>query len=262
MTVTVTVLGCGSSGGVPLTGERWGLCNPKEPRNRRQRPSILIEYGGTTVLVDTGPDLRNQINALGRGEGGLHIDGILYTHEHADHVMGIDDIRFQAYAQGGQIQAYAGPRTREQLERRFDYIFKGIDGPKLSYPPILAMNDFPLDLQIGAMPIHSWDQEHGNITSRGIRVGRFAYSTDVSAIADEDLDALKGIDTWIVGCIRKEPHPSHAHLQQVINWAEIVQPRQLYFTHMTGLMDYHIWNAETPENMACAWDGQVLKVSF
>ena len=119
--------------------------------------------------------------------------------------MGIDDVRFQAYAQGGQIQAYACPRTRKVLEQRFDYIFRGVDGPKLTYPPILAMNDFPFDLQIGAMQITSWDQEHGNITSRGIRVGSFAYSTDASAIAPQDLEALKGIDTWIVGCIRKEP---------------------------------------------------------
>ena len=261
MSVTVTVLGCGSSGGVPLTGERWGLCDPNEPKNRRQRPSILIEYGGTTVLVDTGPDLRNQLNGLGRGEGGLTIDAILYTHEHADHVMGIDDVRFQSYAQGGQIQAYAAPRARAQLETRFDYIFKGVDGPKLSYPPILAMNDFPSQLQIGAMQVQSWEQEHGNITSQGIRVGNFAYSTDASAIAATDLDALKGIDTWIVGCIRKEPHPAHAHLQQVMDWAEIVQPRQIYFTHMTGMMDYHTWNAETPANMECAWDGQVISVA-
>ncbi len=220
----------------------------------------MIEVGGTTVLVDTGPDLRNQLNDLGRGEGGLHIDAILYTHEHADHVAGIDDMRFQAYGQRGQIPAYAGPRCKDVLEKRFDYIFKGLEGPKLSYPPILTLNDWPMELHIGPMSIHSWDQEHGNITSRGIRVGQFAYSTDASDIAREDLEALQGIDTWIVGCIRKEPHPAHAHLDKVIEWAEIVQPRQLYFTHMTGLMDYHTWNAETPAGMACAYDGQVLEV--
>lgn len=256
----VTVLGCGSSGGVPLTGERWGICDPSEPKNRRRRASILMELGETCVLVDTGPDLRNQLNDLGRGEGGLHIDGVLYTHEHADHVAGIDDIRFQAYAQGGQINAYADPVCRANLVRRFDYIFKGLEGPKLTYPPILKMHEWPFDLQIGSMGITSWDQEHGNITSRGIRVGQFAYSTDASQIDQKDLEALQGIDTWIVGCIRKEPHPAHAHLDKVLEWAEIVQPRQLYFTHMTGLMDYHTWNAETPENMECAYDGLVLNV--
>ena len=175
-------------------------------------------------------------------------------------MAGIDDMRFQAYGQRGQIPAYAGPRCKDVLEKRFDYIFKGLEGPKLSYPPILTLNDWPMELHIGPMSIHSWDQEHGNITSRGIRVGQFAYSTDASDIAREDLEALQGIDTWIVGCIRKEPHPAHAHLDKVIEWAEVVQPRQLYFTHMTGLMDYHTWNAETPADMTCAYDGQVLEV--
>ena len=258
MSLKVTVLGCGSSGGVPLTGERWGLCDPKEPRNRRRRASILLELEGKAVLVDTGPDLRNQLNDLGRGEGGLTINAILYTHEHADHVAGIDDMRFQAYGQGGQIPAYAAPRCRKILEDRFRYIFKGLEGPKLAYPPILTLHDWPRTLHIGAMTVHSWDQEHGNITSQGLRVGQFAYSTDASNIAREDLEALRGIDSWIVGCIRKEPHPAHAHLAKVIEWAEIVQPQRLYFTHMTGLMDYQTWNAETPEGMECAYDGLVL----
>ena len=260
MSLKVTVLGCGSSGGVPLIGERWGVCDPNEPKNRRRRASILMELGDTAVLVDTGPDVRDQINDLGRGEGKLKLDAILYTHEHADHVAGIDDLRFLAYGQGGQITTYAKLRCRKTLLRRFDYIFKGKDGPKLSYPPIMAIHDWPDLLQVGSMGIKTWEQEHGDITSQGIRVGQFAYSTDASDLSPKVLDSLKGIDTWIVGCIRKEPHPAHAHLEKVIEWAEIVQPRQLYFTHMTGLMDYHTWNAETPDNMACAYDGMVLDI--
>ena len=260
MNLRVTVLGCGSSGGVPLVGERWGLCNPDEPKNRRRRASILMEMGETCVLVDTGPDVRNQLNDLARGEGGLKISAILYTHIHADHVAGIDDMRFQAYAQGQKIPAYADPICKEQLAERYDYIFKGIDGPRLSYKSILDLRLWPFELQIGSMAIHSWDQEHGNITSRGIRVGQFAYSTDVSDLRPEVLESLKGIDTWIVGCARKEPHPAHAHLDRVMTWAEIVQPRQLFLTHMTGLMDYHSLNAEMPDHMACAYDGLVLDI--
>ena len=260
MTLRVTVLGCGSSGGVPLIGERWGICDPQEPKNKRRRASVLLEVGETTVLVDTGPDIRDQLNDLARGEGRLKIDAILYTHEHADHVAGIDDLRFLAYGQDGQIPAYAKQRCRESLLSRFDYIFRGKDGEKLSYPPILTLQHWPDQMQVGTMTIHTWEQEHGDITSQGIRVGQFAYSTDVSDLTPAVLNSLKGIDTWIVGCIRKEPHPAHAHLDKIIEWANIVQPRQLFFTHMTGLIDYHTWNAETPDNMACAYDGQVLEV--
>ena len=260
MTVRVTVLGCGSSGGVPLIGERWGQCDPHEPKNRRRRASILIEVGETAVLVDTGPDLRAQINDLNRGEGKLRLNAVLFTHEHADHVAGMDDLRFLAYGQGSQIQGYAKARCRAAIERRFDYIVKGLEGPRLSYPPILSLNDWPDLMQVGSMEIHTWEQEHGDITTQGVRVGQFAYSTDVSNLSDAVLDNLHGIDTWIVGCIRKEPHPSHAHLDRIIEWAERVQPRQLFFTHMTGLMDYHSWNAQTPKNMNCAHDGQVLEI--
>ncbi|MGB0785372.1 MAG: MBL fold metallo-hydrolase [Alphaproteobacteria bacterium] len=260
MTLRVTVLGCGSSGGVPLIGERWGICDPKNPKNRRRRASILLELADTSVLVDTGPDLRAQINDLDRGEGGLQIDAVLYTHEHADHVSGIDDIRFLAYSQNGQISAYAKDRCKDVLERRFDYIFKGIDGAKLSYPPIMKMHLWPDRLQVGSMTIDTWEQEHGDITSQGVRVGNFAYSTDISNLSSSNLEALIGIDTWIVGCIRKEPHPGHASLDQIIKWAEVVQPRRLLFTHMTGLIDYDKWNAETPSNMECAYDGQVLEL--
>ena len=258
MNLRVTVLGCGSSGGVPLVGERWGLCDPLEPKNKRRRPSILMEVGETRVLVDTGPDLREQLNDLGRGEGKLKLDAVLYTHEHADHVAGIDDLRFLSYGQGGQILAYAKARCRASIERRFDYIVKGREGAKLSYPPILSLHDWPDRLEIGPMVIHTWEQQHGDITSQGVRVGQFAYSTDVSDLSEEVLTSLHGIDTWIVGCIRKEPHPAHAHLDKILGWAARVQPRRLFFTHMTGMMDYYSCNAETPANVACAYDGQVL----
>ena len=256
----VTILGCGSSGGVPLIGERWGLCDPEEPRNRRRRSAILMELGETCVLVDTGPDIKDQLNDLNRGEGGLKIDGIFYTHEHADHVAGIDDLRFLAYDKGNQIVAYAKERCREILLSRFDYIFKGRDGFRISYPAIMTLRHWPDDMIIGTMRIRTWKQEHGDISSQGIRVGQFAYSTDVSHIATEDLHALRGIDTWVVGCVRKEPHPAHASLNRVLQWAYVVQPRQLYLTHLTGLADYRTWNRETPDFVACAYDGLVFHV--
>ena len=238
------------------------MCDPSNPKNRRRRASILIELADTTVLVDTGPDLRAQINDLNRGEGQLRLDAVLYTHEHADHVGGIDDMRFLAYGQQGRVQAFAKPRCRNDLLQRFSYIFEMREGAKLTYPPIMTLNDWPDCLEIGSMTIETWEQEHGDITSQGIRVGNFAYSTDASDLSVDVLKSLKGIHTWIVGCIRKEPHPGHAHLDKVLTWVDLVQPNQVFLTHMTGAIDYDTWNAEMPDHVRCAYDGQVLKVPF
>ncbi len=219
-----------------------------------------MELGTTTVLVDTGPDLRAQINDLQRGEGQVKLDAVLYTHEHADHVAGIDDMRFLAYGQDGKVPAFAKSRCRQALWRRFDYIFEAREGAKLTYPSIMTLHDWPDQLELGAMVIETWEQEHGDITSQGVRVGNFAYTTDVSDLSPQVLEGLRGVHTWIVGCIRKDPHPGHAHLDKVLTWAEYVQPRHLFLTHMTGLIDYDTWNAELPDRINCAYDGQVLKI--
>ncbi len=245
-----------------MIGERWGLCDPTNPKNRRRRASILMELGTTAVLVDTGPDLRDQINDLQRGEGHVKLNAVLYTHEHADHVAGIDDMRFLSYGQNGKVPAFAKSRCRQELWRRFDYIFEARKGTKLTYPSIMTLHDWPDHLELGGMVIETWEQEHGDITSQGIRVGDFAYSTDVSDLTPQALKNLRGLHTWIVGCIRKDPHPGHAHLNKVLTWAEQVQPRHVFLTHMTGLIDYDTWNTQMPDHINCAYDGQVLEIPF
>jgi phosphoribosyl 1,2-cyclic phosphate phosphodiesterase len=248
----LTVLGSGSSSGVPyITGE-WGQCDPSDPRNRRTRASVLIESDGERIMVDTGPDFREQFLRAGSGP----IDGIIYTHGHADHVHGIDDIRALNQQMQKQIPAFGYDECLTEIARRFEYVFKPPRPQFGWFKPSLGANPIENgDLKIGNAALRIFEQDHGVCRTTGIRVGDIAYSTDVVKLDAEALRALKGVKTWIVGCLRREPHQVHAGLDQVLRWADIIGPEKIYLTHMNASMDYQSLMSELPDGVEPAFDG-------
>lgn len=258
MPVRVTVLGCGGSAGVPLIGGDWGACDPADPRNRRSRPSILIETGGKTILVDTGPDLREQLIAARV----RHIDAVLFTHAHADHTHGIDDLRGMNLVMKSGIDAYMDAATLADLRTRFGYVFEPLrTGTKWHYKPEVTAHVIDGPFDIGGVRVVPIDQDHGFSRSLGFRIGRFAYSTDVVRLDAAAFAALEGIDTWIVDCVRIAPeHPVHAHLPVTLGWIERVRPRRAYLTHMNQTMDYAAVRAMLPDGIEPAYDGLVIEI--
>jgi phosphoribosyl 1,2-cyclic phosphate phosphodiesterase len=262
MSLRITILGCGSSGGVPRVGAMWGKCDPTNPKNRRRRCAILVERKGprgtTTVLVDTPPDLREQLLAV-RCE---HVDGVLFTHDHADHTHGIDDLRMVAYAMRTRIPCHFDAETRDSLTTRFAYCFD--KKPGSSYPPILSAETLepgvPVSITgaggaIDALPVR---QSHGDIASLGFRFGNIAYSPDVSDLSDEAAAQLTGLDIWIVDALRHTPHPSHFSLKQALEWIERLAAKRAILTHMTADLDYDALRRELPGHVEPAWDGMVI----
>ncbi len=246
----VTILGCGTSGGVPRIGGHWGACDPTEPRNRRRRASILVEAGGTRVLVDTSPDLRAQSLA----HDIRHLDAVLYTHDHADHTHGIDDLRFFALSAKRRIPIHADRATLATLRRRFDYIFE----PSANYPAVCEGHEISGPVRVGRLEALPFVQQHGAIESLGFRFGSIAYSTDLNGLDDNAFAVLEGVDTWIVDALRHEPHPTHAHLAQTLEWIERLKPRRAILTHMTWEMDYRSLAAMLPDGVEPAYDGMVI----
>ncbi len=217
--VKVTILGCGGSGGVPLMGPVWGECNPDNPKNRRRRVSIAIRQGDTTILVDTSPDLRAQCLDAGIAQ----ISAVLYTHDHADHTQGIDDVRFLKRPAGqATIPAYGMRETLDVLTSRFVYIFRqNTEGSGHLYKPFLRAEEVTGPFAIDGIPVVAFEQDHGfGSTSTGYRIGNVAYCTDVAKLSDEALAQLHGLDLFVVDCLRYEPHPTHAHFDQALAWAE------------------------------------------
>ncbi len=256
-----TVLGCGSSGGVPRIGRNWGQCNPLNPRNRRRRCSLLIQLferaAQTAVLVDTSPDMREQLLAANVG----CLDGVVYTHGHADHVNGLDDLRMVYHVRGSRVPVWADRRTAHALQRRFNYAFTQPENS--SYPPILDLHPLGQSLQVsgagGTISIRVFPVRHGSIDSVGLRVEDLAYVPDVSALYETSWEALEGIDCWIVDALRRRPHPSHTHLARTLKWIRRVGPRHAYLTNMHIDLDYEAVDAETPENVSPAHDGLVIE---
>ena len=250
------LLGCGTSFGVPRIGNDWGDCDPAEPRNRRRRVSLLVEHDDTRILVDTSPDLREQL--LDAGVSSL--DSVIWTHDHADHCHGIDDLRSLFHHRGSPIHGYARPETLAVLTRRFDYIFEGKGG----YPAIVAAAELPDSLVVGTIRVSIADQPHGAITSAGLRfdaAGKsIAYSTDCNKLTPEMRSLFEGVDVWIVDALRRKPHPTHAHLERTLEWVGEVQPGLTILTHMDNSMDYRTLKAELPENVEPGFDG--LEISL
>ena len=253
----VRVLGCGPSSGVPSIGNRWGVCDPENPKNRRRRPSILVEYGETTVLVDTSPDLRDQLLDADVEK----IDAVLFTHEHADHVNGIDDLRVVQRIVGHNIEAFAAPSALKLITHRYDYLFTGLGDVEGLYRPVIDGYEIDGPFTIGGLEIVPFEQDHGICMTLGFRFGRFAYSTDVVELPEEAFDVLAGVDTWMVDCLRDgNEHPTHANLKKTLSWIDRVQPRRAILTHMNFQADYETLMAATPDGVEPAYDGMVLDV--
>jgi phosphoribosyl 1,2-cyclic phosphate phosphodiesterase len=255
MTTRITILGCGNSTGVPSADGDWGTCDPGEPRNRRLRASILVEKDGTAVLVDAGPDLRQQLLSVGVKK----LDAVIFTHVHADHSAGIDDLRPFVIYGGTPLPVYGYPELMEQVRARFSYMF---GGARAGYydKPILVLNDLPSRLKIGALDFTLFEQDHVVCRTAGIRIGAFAYSTDVKTLSDDAFATLEGVKTWVVAAVRREPHIAHAHLDQVLSWIERVRPSQAILTHLNYSMDYQNLLKTLPVGVEPAHDGRIIEI--
>jgi phosphoribosyl 1,2-cyclic phosphate phosphodiesterase len=256
-----TILGCGSSGGVPRLGGHWGDCDPENPRNARRRCSMLVERDGpdgtTTVLIDTSPDLRSQLLDTGTGR----LDAVVYTHSHADHVHGIDDLRMIVFNMRRRVPVWADGDTQNALLSKFGYAF--VQPENSPYPPILDMKTidgpFEIDGPGGPIPFTPFEVGHGSIESLGFRMGRLAYLPDVVDIYDDAWPHLADLDCWVVDALRRTPHPTHAHLDMTLGWIERAAPRRAVLTNMHIDMDYATVAAETPDHVDPAYDGMVLR---
>jgi phosphoribosyl 1,2-cyclic phosphate phosphodiesterase len=265
--IRATIMGCGSSPGVPRIGNDWGACDPKEPKNRRTRCSLLIErfadddHEPTTVIVDTGPDLRLQLLAADV----KRVDGVVYTHSHADHLHGIDDLRAFWLSTKQLIEIYADKPTIARLEEGFAYCFRS---PESSfYPPILkhreisAGRPFTIGGKGGPIEILPFRQTHGDIESLGLRVGGLAYSCDISDLPAKSVGAVEGLDVWIVDALRYQPHPSHFNVEESLAWIDRVRPRRAILTHMHTALDYRKLKAELPSHVEPAYDGMQIEIA-
>lgn len=250
----VTILGSGTSSGVPRVDGDWGMCDPNEPRNRRRRVSILVEHDDTRILVDTSPDLREQLLA----EGGGRPTAVIWTHEHADHCHGIDDLRpFYFYGKAA-IPAYARPRALAELRARFAFALSGHQG----YPPYIAAHELPDRLTIGGITIRAAELPHGQIDSTGLRFdaggASVAYFTDFNSLPVDAAELVKGVDLWIVDAVRRQPHPTHPHLAQTLAWIAQAKPARAILTHMDQSMDYRTLCEELPHWVEPGYDGMVV----
>jgi phosphoribosyl 1,2-cyclic phosphate phosphodiesterase len=253
----VTVLGCGPSTGVPVIGGNWGSCNPNDPRNRRRRVSVLVEVGGVVILIDTSPDLREQL----LDAGVTRIDAVVMTHAHADHLHGIDDLRSVNRLMRSAIPLYANARTLAEIGSRFGYVLKPVEEPGRFYKPTLVPHEIVGPFEIRGISLLPFVQDHGFSATLGFRIGGFAYSTDVTELDDNAFAALEGIELWIVDCLRREPHPTHSHLAKTLSWIARVRPRHAVLTHMDQSLDYRELCAELPNGVEPGYDGLVIDLA-
>jgi phosphoribosyl 1,2-cyclic phosphate phosphodiesterase len=264
----VTILGCGSSGGVPRADGNWGVCNPLDPRNRRSRCSMMIRRPSgegperwTTVVVDASPEFRLQT----ADAGAKRLDALLLTHDHADQSHGLDDIRAFAMRQRARIPVHVDPPTSDTMERRFGYIFHGEKG----YPAIADLVAIPphgepwlVGGPSGAIPVVTFDQDHGELRSVGYRFGPVAYSSDVLTLDDAAFEAMTGVELWIVDALRYTPHPTHAHVERTLGWIERLKPRQAILTNLHIDLDFEELTSRLPPGVAAAVDGMRIELQI
>ncbi len=265
MSLTLTILGCGSSGGVPRIGNHWGACDPKEPKNRRRRCSVMLERrsgkNATRVLIDTSPDLREQLLGYGVGE----VDAVLFTHEHADHTHGIDELRAVALNKRQRVAIWANDRTGDMLLSRFGYCF--YTPPGSDYPPILrthrliAGEAVEIDGHGGPIAATPFELQHGTIQALGFRIGGLAYTPDLNGVPEPSLKSLEGLDTWIVDALRPTPHPSHFSLPETLQWIERLKPKRAILTNLHIDMDYATLARTLPQGVEPAHDGLRVEIA-
>lgn len=256
-----TILGCGSSGGVPRIGGDWGDCDPANPKNRRRRCSLLVERfqgeGVTRVLIDTTPDMRDQLLDAGVGQ----LDGVVYTHSHADHTHGIDDLRQIVFNLRHRLPVWADAPTQEALLSRFAYAFVQPAGSP--YPPILDLRSIHGTFEVtgtgGPISLTPFEVDHGSMAALGFRIGGLAYLPDVVAIPEDAWPLLQGLDLWIVDALRRKPHPTHAHLALALEWIARVRPQRAVITNMHLDMDFATLEGELPAHIRPAHDGMVIE---
>ncbi len=262
MSLRLTILGCGSSAGVPRPALGWGACDPNEPKNRRRRCSVLFEQvapqGVTRVLIDTSPDLREQL----LDANVERLDAVFLTHEHADQTHGMDDLRSLFHAQRSRIPTYLNDETARDVMTRFAYCFDTPDGS--DYPPILRREPVEAGDIVaiagpgGVLPVRAFALRHGNIGALGYRVGDVAYTPDVSDIPAESLSALDGLDLWVIDALRYTPHPSHFHIEAALDWIARMQPRRAILTNMNADVDYTRVSSELPGHVVAGFDGMMV----
>ena len=262
----VTILGCGSSGGVPRPDGDWGDCDPDNPKNRRRRCSILIEYAETQELFDTGsrtvsvidtsPDFREQMISAGV----KRLDAVIYTHDHADQTHGIDDLRPYVLRARKRMPVWMIPETAASLTSRFKYVFDSRPGSP--YPSILEARDIPSEGDVfhidgpgGVMPIRMARLQHGGIIAAGFRFGPFAYSPDVSAVPEPAFEIFRNVPVWIVDALRETPHPTHASVSDALAWLEQANAGQGVLTNLHVDLDYDVLAEKLPEGITPAYDG-------
>ena len=264
MSATLTILGCGSSGGVPRIGGDWGSCDPANPKNRRRRCSVLLTQtstqGTTRVLVDTSPDMRDQMLSANIRD----IDAVLYTHEHADHTHGIDELRAFFLMKRGKVQVWADEPTGQMLMSRFGYCF--YTAPGSDYPPIINLNRLVAGEEVtitgagGAITALPFRVHHGNIDALGFRIGATAYVPDLNGIPEASLPALRNLDLLIIDALRRTPHPSHFSLPETLSWIERLNPKRAVITNMHVDLDFDTLRRELPSHIEPAYDGLELAI--
>ena len=253
----VTVLGCGPSTGVPAIGPNWGRCDPADPRNRRRRVSALVEIGDVVILIDTSPDLREQLIDVKVSR----LDAVVVTHAHADHLHGIDDLRSVNRLMKSSIPLFADAKTLAEIRRRFGYVLEPLREPGHFHKPALEPHEIRGPFEIAGISVIPFTQDHGFSTTLGLRIGGFAYSTDVTELDGAAFAAIEGIDLWVVDCLRREPHPTHSHLAKTLSWIARVHPRRAVLTHMDQSLDYRELSAELPSDVEPGRDGLVIDLT-
>lgn len=261
--IRVTFLGSGPSSGVPAVGMGWGNCDPANPKNERTRQSILVDINGKRLLIDTSPDLRAQ---LLRADA-AHLDAVLFTHAHADHLHGIDDLRAVNRTMKRALPVFADPETHQQLRDRFAYTLAPLppDKPDLFYRPVLQMHEFVRgdDIDVLGIKVGTFEQDHGFSKTTGFAFGRVVYSTDVKMLTEDVLARLAEaqLDVWVIGVFRWEEHWTHAHVDQAMKWIERVKPRRVILTHLGADIDFEALSAATPDHVQPAFDGMTVEVA-
>ncbi len=240
-----------------MIGSDWGDCDPSNPKNRRLRPSVLVEQGGVGVLIDSSPDLREQLLSADV----RRLDAVLWTHVHADHTHGIDDLRAICRLKGGPLDAYGLAEHLEALTERFSYCFAPLKPGDPVYRPLLTPRAVDGPFDVGGVRVIPFVQDHGYSLSLGYRIGAFAYSTDVVRLDEAAFAALEGVEAWVVDCMREEPENAvHATLPVTLSWIERVKPARAWLTHMSHHMDYETVRAKLPPGVEPAWDGLVIEL--